>query len=245
MIKKIFFMIGVVVCLFDASCEAATLKMDPSKVLSLDVSKKGISRVSVEGDEINNVLINPVHLQSYIQLDESGHLFVLGNEEEKEAYLSFVTASGSVQDVKLTFVSKHPEPVFFQASTRNMPLDALTSPKKRDVVDDLRKVLSGSFDGWNLAKDDTTSRKWESLEAIPEKVFISSDGQRRLSQFHLQGSAKKLPHVSVFQRAQDIALVFSETHLTDKTRLFVVQKIDDERINEAEENNDENKKQCY
>ncbi|MFN7365591.1 MAG: type-F conjugative transfer system secretin TraK [Alphaproteobacteria bacterium] len=244
MIKKIFFLASVTVSLFDSSCEAAIIKMDPSQVLSLDVSKKGISRVSVEGDEINNVLINPVHLQSYIQLDESGHLFVLGNEEEKEAYLSFITASGAVQDVKLTFVSKHPEPVFFQLGTRNMPLDALGSPQKENVRQDLRKVLVGSFEGWNLTKGDVQIRKWESLEAIPEKVFISSNGQRRLIQFSLQGSPKNFPHVSVFQRAQDIALVFSDAYITDKTRLFVVQKTENENIKEVEEKEDENKKQC-
>lgn len=244
MSKKIFYLMGVVSVLFEVSCDAASIKMDSSKVLSLDVSKKGINRISVEGEDINNVLINPVHLQAYIQLDDSGHLFVLGNEEEKEAYLSFVTGGGSVQDVKLTFVAKHPEPVFFQASSKNMTIDTSMPSRKKDVREDLRKVLSGSFEGWNLAKEDVQSRTWETLETLPEKVFISSDGQQRLIQFSLQGTTRRLPHSSVFQRAQDVALVFSETHFTDTTRLFVVQKLENENNKGIEEQEDENKKQC-
>ena len=208
---------------FSPECKGVVVNMDSKRVLSLTMSKQGINRICVEGDEINNVLVNPVYLQSDIQLDESGQLFVLGNDSVKEAFVSLVTSSGAVQDLKLVFESKHPEPIFLHFS-RVSPLEAPIPLGKLDIHQTLQKVVGGNFEGWVAIQEKGESRVATGLEAVPQKHYVSDDGRYVLIECSLEGQEGRLPSPSVFKREMDVALVFTDKHLSQSTKLFIIKE---------------------
>lgn len=96
-------------CWFSLSCLAET--MNPSQVLSLTVSNKGITRLSVEGDPIREMFLYPDNLQEFVTLHKSGHLFLSGENIDRELFLSLITDKGEVQDIKIRSASMPSHPI--------------------------------------------------------------------------------------------------------------------------------------
>lgn len=209
------------------SCAAATIQMDAKRVLNVSLSKNGINRICVEGDEINNILVNPVHLQNDIHLDDTGHLFVMGSDVTREAYISLVSASGFVQDLKVTFENQHPEPLFLKAVSSLMPEDTPMSLEKGDAANLLRKVLKGDFGEWrevSSLNSPCSPREGNKLLALPKRHFIHKDGDLTLSEFKVESPCPILPGVGALKQDRDVALVFNERTISPNTKLFVIQE---------------------
>ena len=201
------------------------VSFDEGKVLTLSLSQKGINRISVEGDVIKNILLNPPHLQSDVQLDESGHLFILGNETLSEAYVSLVTENGFVQDLKLLFKNISPKPFILKVKASSLGLyDQSKKPPSNPYASIFKAFLKGDRRGWTKISPLGILRVSGEFRALPLETWISSQERYRLDIFQVEGKSGFLPSPKSFKSLRDSALVLNETHLSARTQLFVIQE---------------------
>ena len=79
-------------------------------LLSLQISNLGPTRISIDHQKIMDAFYYPQEAVKLI-LHQSGSVFVVPNEEHKHVYVTVVGEDGGIQDLRLKFVFKQPEPI--------------------------------------------------------------------------------------------------------------------------------------
>lgn len=89
---------------------------DPERTLPIQISKDGLTRISVEGEKISDVFYYPEEALK-VTLHPSGHVFVVRDDpKQKTAQLTLMGEQGFVQDLKLRFALKESAPVILHQS---------------------------------------------------------------------------------------------------------------------------------
>ena len=91
--------------------------IDESKVLTVTIADTGLTRITVQGDGIEDVYGHPVDISDRIQLHKSGHVFITGEGLSTSLYLTLITQSGKTQDLKVLVSKKSPEPIILKTKT--------------------------------------------------------------------------------------------------------------------------------
>jgi hypothetical protein len=86
-----------------------SLVMNPHQVMNVNVSDTGLTRLSVEGDRIKDIFAYPE--ADTVQLHGSGHIFIAPPETGDPLFITLMTDSGIIQDLKLIFTEKPAMPV--------------------------------------------------------------------------------------------------------------------------------------
>jgi hypothetical protein len=81
-----------------------------NNLLSLQISNLGPTRISMDNQKIMDAFYYPQEAVKLI-LHQSGSVFVVPNEEHKHVYVTVVGENGGMQDLRLKFVFKQPEPI--------------------------------------------------------------------------------------------------------------------------------------
>ncbi|WP_103896862.1 TraK domain-containing protein [Rickettsia fournieri] len=79
-------------------------------VLELQIAKNSPTRISIEGEKINDIMIHPKEAAEII-VHDSGCIFVLPQQGKNKVYISIVAESGIVQDLLLSFTKDKPSPI--------------------------------------------------------------------------------------------------------------------------------------
>lgn len=79
-------------------------------VLELQIAKNSPTRISIEGEKINDIMIHPKEAAEII-VHDSGCIFVLPQQGKNKVYVSIVAESGMVQDLLLSFTKNKPSPI--------------------------------------------------------------------------------------------------------------------------------------
>ncbi|MFP3120185.1 hypothetical protein GCO76_01140 [Rickettsia sp. R2] len=79
-------------------------------VLELQIAKNSPTRISIEGEKINDIMIHPKEAAEII-VHDSGCIFVLPQQGNNKVYVSIVAESGMVQDLALSFTKDKPSPI--------------------------------------------------------------------------------------------------------------------------------------
>ena len=79
-------------------------------VLELQIAKNSPTRISIEGERINDIMIHPKEAAEII-VHDSGCIFVLPQQGKNKVYVSIVAESGMVQDLLLNFTKNKPSPI--------------------------------------------------------------------------------------------------------------------------------------
>lgn len=199
---------------------AKTVTLDGTRLLTLSLSQSAINRLTLVTDEIENVFLSPTHLSNNVELDASGHLFITGDEMTREAYLSLVTSGGAVQDFKILFDAKEPEPTFLTSPKSEgaapMPLE------RPDVAELLARARDGDLSGWSRSSLKAQMRVVEGLTATHHASYTHASDALVLHVFYLKGQGPLIS--SLFQKKGDLALVMNERTLTQHTKLLVIQE---------------------
>ena len=95
-----YMVLSAAVGLYSQVLTAAT-PLNPWEVITVPISDKGLTRISVEGEGIKDIFADPA--SENIKLHPSGHLFVAPPEEKGSLFVSLITASGLTQDLTLLF----------------------------------------------------------------------------------------------------------------------------------------------
>lgn len=94
---------------FDTAYAIGYMLHDDS-TLKLQIAKDAPTRISIEGEKINDVFIHPKDAAEVV-VHNSGCLFILPQVGNNKLYLTVISENGSVQDLSLRFISKTPSPI--------------------------------------------------------------------------------------------------------------------------------------
>lgn len=108
------------ILLFTNLSMAVEHKATSRNLLSLQISNLGPTRISINNQKIMDAFYYPQEAVKLI-IHQSGSVFVVPNEEYKHVYVTVVGEDGSIQDLRLKFVFKQPEPIiiYFEDASLN------------------------------------------------------------------------------------------------------------------------------
>jgi hypothetical protein len=89
---------------------AANYQMWDNKLLQMQISELGPTRLSMQDERIVDIFIYPEDAAKIV-LHQSGSVFIVPNSDHKHVYLTVVGEAGSTQDLRMRFVFKQPVPI--------------------------------------------------------------------------------------------------------------------------------------
>lgn len=138
--------------------------MKSSEVLKMTISNRGLTRLSVKKDPIQDILVYPFELDDHIQLHESGNVFIVGDGLSKPFSLTVITRSGLAQDLSLTTASKDPAPIVLDVEAPKITQELIQA-----WLSDFRKGFVPS--GFKNISIDKKCRGREHLKAVPVRAW--------------------------------------------------------------------------
>lgn len=205
------------------ACQGKVL-MDSTQALDIHISKDGMTRISIENDEISNVIVYPREFQDNAQNHNSGHLFVVADDLTATLSITLVTKRGLVQDLRVIPTKKKAEPVILRFENEET--------KKEENQQECTKVL-GTFvqgiipSGFYPVAIKETSRMRGDLVATVERVY--QNGRFRVLIYKVKNESDR--DVTLDNRLMwdggDLALAFDQSQLgsDQSAKLYVVQQI--------------------
>lgn len=197
------------------SLHGESYSMKSSEVLIMSISNRGLTRLSVHKDPIQDILVYPFDLDDHIQLHESGNVFIVGDGLSRPFSLTLITRSGVAQDLSLTITSKDPAPIVLDVEAPKITQELIQA-----WLFDFRKgfVPSGF---WRVAVDQNF-RRGEQLKAVPQRSWRK--GNALITQYtvksHLSEAVTCNPESYV---SSEEAGVFTKSTLNpgEATSLFI------------------------
>ncbi len=142
--------------------------MKSSEVLKMSISNRGLTRLSVSKDPIQDILVYPFDLDDHIQLHESGNVFIVGDGISKPFSLTLITRSGMAQDLSITTASKDPAPIVLDVEPPK-----ITQEHIQAWLSDFMKGFVPS--GFKSIAVDKKCRGREHLKAVPVRTWRKGD----------------------------------------------------------------------
>ena len=229
--KKISMMAGLLAGIANAQ---ATVLMNDSRVMEMSVSNRGLTRLSVRGDVIQDIFVYPfmvgdVATDGSIRLHKSGHVFIAPDGIKQPFYLTVITRKGHVQDLKLSPVVQKAAPLILTLSVpEENPVEVAKAYRKvleNYLLSALQGMVPQGF--MPVPVKDVTVRQKDHLKIIPVTVYRSP--QYRLSVFDVENTGESdialMPEF--FLSSDDTAIVFEKPALTSqgKTRMAVLTQL--------------------
>ena len=205
------------------SSALADISMDNRRVISVSVSQEGLSRISVDGQRIENVFAHPTSVNSSLHLHESGHLFISPAGLEGPVFLSVLTESGLTQDLKLSFISKAPAPIILK------PKEETVKKDPQEIYRSYLKVFmrGGAPQGFTPYRAKTKScQAWavNGMEMQLKRSYWS--GQYRLLEFTGEACEDGPIYPEAFTRTGDVAVVLNRRQVSsgDVVNVYILSK---------------------
>lgn len=212
----------------------ATVPMNDSRVMEISVSNKGLTRLSVRGDVIQDIFVYPfmigdVATDESIRLHKSGHVFIASDGIKQPFYLTVITRKGQVQDLKLSPAVQKAAPLILTLPEGTQDLEKQFQKDRKVLNASLLAALQGitPLGFIPVPVNDVTVRQKDHLKIIPVTVYRSP--RYRLSVFDLENTGERditlMPEF--FLSADDTATVFEKTALTShkKIRMAILREL--------------------
>lgn len=209
----------------------AVIDMNAEKVLQFSAAQSGITRISVESDKIVETFIDPVDVTTSIK-NNRGHIYLSGQKNIAHLYLSIITKTGQVQDIKINFKDMQPKPILLR-KPQQMTAPHIEGDLAEEYLKWLRVFLKGnapqSFEPKPLSNLAATRQSGNFL-ASPISAWVHEQGytvtQYRISISGNDSSPVNELRAEQFQNLGDLALVCSaRAFCKDKEiYLFVLRK---------------------
>lgn len=195
-------------------------EIDPSTVLKLSIANKGLTRVSVEKDLIQDIFAYPGDMEEHIKLHGSGHVFIAGEGIKKPFSLTVITRAGLTQDLELSTTNRAPVPIIL-VSPEAIP--SVTEEDIRSWLVDFRKGFVPQ--GFKRVECLKKVRRGESLEAVPLKTWRRDFYEVTLYRVTSSSADIVTLNPERFTRSGEAAL-FSQSSLNphESTNLFIITK---------------------
>ncbi|KAB2832906.1 MAG: hypothetical protein F9K49_07410, partial [Caedimonadaceae bacterium] len=156
--------------------------MKSSEVLKMSISNRGLTRLSVHKDPIQDILVYPFDLDDHIQLHESGNVFIVGDGLSKPFSLTLITRSGGAQDLNLQTSSKDPTPIVLESEAPKITQELIQA-----WLSDFRKGFVPN--GFKSISVDKKCRGREHLKAVPVRAWRKEDAL--ITQYTVQSTLEE------------------------------------------------------
>ncbi|ARN84771.1 TraK domain-containing protein [Candidatus Nucleicultrix amoebiphila] len=206
--------------LLSSECLIAAHEIDPSTVLKLPISNKGLTRVSVDKDIIQDIFAYPGDMEEYIKLHGSGHVFIAGEGIKKPFSLTVITRAGLTQDLELSTASMASSPIILVSP------EVLPSVTEEDIrgwlIDFSKGFVPQGFKHIECLKK---VRRGESLEAVPFKTWRRDFYEVTLYRVTSSSSEALMLNPERLTHSGEAAL-FAQSSLNphESTNLFIITK---------------------
>ena len=212
------------------SAEAA-VPMNDQKVMEISVARKGLTRLSVKGDSIQDIFIYPLMVGDRvtgesIQLHKSGHVFIAPDGMKEPFYLTVITRKGQVQDLKLSPSVQKAAPLVLMLPASDENGEEAEKHSRQVLEPSLLAALQGILPrGFTPdTAGDLSIQQRGGLTLSPKIVYRSQ--QYHLSVFELENEGDRdialMPEQ--FLSPDDLAVVFERPVLTphEKARMVIL-----------------------
>ena len=215
-------MIRTSIALLTFMGSAGALELNVNKVLDVSVSGKGLTRISVEGDQIVDVFVYPAGVTDNLQLHKSGHVFVVSEGLKQPLYVTLITRKGITQDIKLTTQDRPASPIILKAGS--------TLPEI-NPEEDVSTILSTFVQG-NPSQEFSNAPLPE-FERTVAGFDIHGEGawwgkKYIITRFEIINTSEETVRLRGEQVAspQDLAVAFTKNTLSpgEKSHFYVLQK---------------------
>ena len=220
-------------CLVPFSVHGA-IPMNDQQVMEASISNKGLTRLSVKGDIIQDIFVYPfmignVVTSESIQLHKSGHIFIAPDGIKEPFYITVITQKGQVQDLKLSpAVQKTAPLVLVLPSPEENPHDVAKESKivlEKHLLSALQGIPPRGFITGSL--EDVPPLDMGDLKGALSAVYTL--GRERLAVYTLENTGEKeitlMP--DSFLTSCDLAVVFDKVIILpqEKSRLAILSEI--------------------
>ncbi len=212
-------------CISFSTYNLYATQMDSKSVLEVVISDKGLTRLSVESDKIEDVFVYPSDLEENLSLHKSGNVFVVAEGLKGPIFLSVVTTSGHTQDLKITTNSqKRAAPVILKLPKKN----ASSHERENFTSEILKDFVQGNIPkGFSKTNYSFEVRKKTPLRAEPLDAFASEDHLVLIFKIISSEEEPQTLTPSGFYREGDMAITFDQRELKpdSEARMYIIQKL--------------------
>ncbi len=216
--------LNTLLCIGFSTYNSYATQMDSKSVLEIVISDKGLTRLSVENDKIEDVFVYPSELEENLSLHKSGNVFFVAEGLKGPIFLSLVTTSGHTQDLKITTNSqKRTAPVILKLPKKNV-----SSQERENFTSDiLKEFIQGSIPkGFSRTNYSFEVRKKDPFRAEPLDAFVSEDYLVLIFKITSSEDETQTLTPSDFYREGDIAVTFNIREINPGTeaQMYIIQK---------------------
>lgn len=220
--NSIFFLFGVIISVSTVRADKQEITMNDQKSISIEVSQKGISCLSVKGDRIQEVLGLSADVTA--QKDEvKGQLFLKGVKTPQ--HITILTEGGEMQDLVLTPTSSKVSTRVVLTLTQTVEGEnkKQTSFPSHDVtlqecsIEVLKKVQLGSG---HFSQDMARGQK-EGYEIRPVRRVYTYPVRGEVYEVKKIGKDSSFVSEKDFFETGDVALSLSKHHLKEGETFYL------------------------
>ena len=197
--------------------------LNSKELLELTVAKEGMTRISVDGDEIDEIFAYPSDVMDGVQ-KHTNHIFLVGEHISEPIYMTLITRNGVTQDLRITSKSGRPRAISLKS-----PQETEGKNNTEDeLVDILKNFLSNhvptNFKSISVIE---SSRNVGGIEATAIHTYESH--KYRITEFIVKNTTNKtiLLNPSMIWDEGDCAVVFVDEALGgyETSKMYSVQLI--------------------
>jgi len=203
--------------------------LDPTQTLQFSISTEGMTRISIEGDGIDDIYAYPQEFADNVQQHKSGHAFVVAEDLDRPLYVTLVTKRGMAQDLKLVPTSKKVEPIllkFETAESKNKEIEEEVSGYLKSFV---QGMVPSDFYVIQINESSRTAAlpDGQSLVATVEAAHQNARYRVIVYRIHNTTSSPLTLDNRLLWDGRDLAASFDQLALASdqSAKLYVIQKL--------------------
>lgn len=203
--------------------------LDPTQTLQFSISREGMTRISIEGDGIDDIYAYPQEFADNIQQHKSGHAFVVAEDLDRPLYVTLVTKRGMAQDLKLVPASKKVEPILLKyetQETRNKEIEEEAAGYLKSFV---QGMVPSDFYVIQINESSRTAVLPEGQSLIATVEAAHQNARYRVIVYRIHNTTNSLVTLDnrLLWDGRDLAASFDQLTLAadQSAKLYVIQKL--------------------
>jgi hypothetical protein len=198
--------------------------LNPGQVLEFPISKKGLTRISIENEAIEDIYAYPMEYADNITHHKSGHVFVVADDLQSPLYVTLITKRGVAQDLTLSPSQKKPEPIVLRFEDEAV--------QQKEILDYtstvLEKFLQGVIPaGFYPIEIQESSRSRGAISCVVETAYQKAP--YRVITYTVKNETRETVTLDnrLLWEEGDLAVAFDQPQIgPDQTaKFYVIQKI--------------------
>lgn len=201
--------------------------LDPSQTLNFTISTEGMTRISIEGDGIDDIYAYPQEYADNIQQHKSGHAFVVAEDMTRPMYVTLITRRGLAQDMKLTPSSKKVEPIVLKYETEETRAKEQEEIASNHLKGFVQGMVPKGFYTVQLKETSRTAVLKDNHSLVAQLKTAYQNARYRVLVYHIKNETDSHLHLDnrMFWDGKDVAASFDQTKLeaAQSAHLYVIQ----------------------